>query len=84
MLYAKVNENHEVLEFPIDEKKLRAQLSDVSLPDELTDAALAPYGYVCIPPIAPPPFGPNEKPALDTPYFDGTRWRRKLKIVPKD
>lgn len=49
MLYAKVS-GDEVLEFPVNERKLREVLSNKSLPKEITEESLQGTGYVIIGP----------------------------------
>ena len=53
MLFAKIK-NGEVVEYPLTRSQLQRHLPHVSLPREVTDEALAPYGYVCVPWVNPP------------------------------
>ena len=46
MLFAKIDHDDTVLEWPVTEKQLRERMS---LPEEITDATLDGTGYVIIP-----------------------------------
>lgn len=54
MLYVKVDENGVPCEYPITERKLRHNLSNVSLPGKLTPEILKSYGYAQVP-VQPAP-----------------------------
>jgi hypothetical protein len=88
MLYARINvETNEVLEYPINEVKLRDRLVNTSLPRVITDFSLAGTQYVCIPPV---PFDtitlrPTETHQLETTsaYYDDETdtWTRVYELV---
>lgn len=60
MLFAKVSENDEVLEWPLTENMLRYRLWGSSLPEVLTDESLSGTGFVTVPPT------PSEEAPLAT------------------
>ena len=84
MLYVKVGPQKTVEEFPVSERILRARLSDVSLPEELTDAVLAPFGYATVPMRYLPDAPAGHRVILDHPTYEGGRWHRQFQIVPQE
>jgi hypothetical protein len=87
MLYAKVD-GDSVLEFPVNERKLREALSDKSLPKEITDESLEGTGYVEIGPwssFEQPQETSTHVVRLGTPVLTDLGWEKTwiLKEVPE-
>jgi hypothetical protein len=87
MLFAKVD-NDEVIEFPVNERKLREALSHMSLPQEITDVHLEGTGYVVIGPwssFEQPQETETHVVRLGTPVKTDLGWERTwiLKEVPE-
>lgn len=74
-------ENGQVSEFPI--VNLRQHLSNISLPQNLSDDSLLPEGYVYVTYVAPPQFDPScQKPvAKNSPELLNGKWVIKYEIV---
>ncbi|HAY88846.1 MAG TPA: hypothetical protein DCY51_05350 [Bacteroidetes bacterium] len=88
MLFAKVY-YEEVIEFPVNERKLRETLSHMSLPKDITDEHLEGTGYVVIGPwssFEQPEETETHVVRLDTPIKTDLGWERTwlLKEVPED
>lgn len=89
MLFAKI-ENDDVVEYPINERQLRQEkLPNLSLPEELTDEALAGTGYVCVDVFSSldlPPETETKTLALAKPLKTEAGWERTwVQIdVPED
>lgn len=87
MLYAKV-EGDEVLEFPVNERRLREALKHMSLPKEITEESLEGTGYVIISPwssFEQPQETETHVVRLGTPIKTDLGWEKTwiLKEVPQ-
>lgn len=84
MLFAKVQYD-EVIEFPVNERKLREALKNMSLPKEITDEHLQGTGYVVIGPWSSfdqPEETEDYVVRLDTPIKTENGWERTWKLQP--
>ena len=84
MLFAKVQYD-EVIEFPVNERKLREALKNMSLPKEITDEHLKGTGYVVIGPWSSfdqPEETEDYEVRLDIPIKTENGWERTWKLQP--
>lgn len=86
MLRALINQNNDVLEWPMWDSHVRAMFPNVSLPEGvLDDVDLTHLGLVCVPPSAKPaPVGEGMKVVLDIPVLIDGAWVRTYKEVPNE
>ena len=84
MLFAKVQYD-EVIEFPVNERRLREALKNMSLPKEITDEHLQGTGYVVIGPwssFEQPEETEEYEVRLDTPVKTENGWERTWRLQP--
>lgn len=76
-------ENNAVVEYPI--LNIYQRLPEVSLPQDITNDATLPEGFVYIHPTAAPAINPISQQIVDgTPTFDGMKWVQTWDIIELD
>jgi hypothetical protein len=84
MLFAKIV-GDQVVKWPLTLRQLQAELPNVSFPKALTDAALAPHGYVCVDFVRGPDALPGHRVRLGDLVKRGNRWERTYvqELIPE-
>ncbi len=76
MLIAKVDENGDVVEYPITVAEMRKRCPNVSFPDDLTGCDLRHLGYSIVPEVKPPKAKEGHRIILGPPTRKG-KWLKR-------
>lgn len=80
MLFAKIDKDKKILEYPLSEKAVRLALTNVSLPKDLSNFDLIDFGYAKVDAVQPPKAVDElSRIILDTPVWKKGSLKRTFK-----